>query len=73
MIDEAEEMLLHGIVQGQLNPSSGNYEVKIKPEHTSEDSTTNMEPITTETTETKGCGQGVVVTSTKGEKEKSGR
>lgn len=52
MIDEAEDMLLHGIVRGELNESSGNYEVKLKDSHADaggEGSITNVEPITAET------------------------
>lgn len=55
MVDEAEDMLLTGIVQGQLNEETGNYQVKVKPEHTEsiagESNTTGnkLEPITAET------------------------
>jgi len=49
MVHEAEDMLLHGIVQGELNQNSGNYEVKIKPEHADAEQMTQMEPITEET------------------------
>ena len=33
-IDEAEDMMRHGIVQGKRNDDTGNIEVKIKAEHT---------------------------------------
>ena len=48
MVDEAEDMLLHGFVQGTLNPESQHYEVKIKPEHTSGDmaNVPQLEPVT---------------------------
>mmetsp|Transcript_15518 Transcript_15518/g.22272 ORF Transcript_15518/g.22272 Transcript_15518/m.22272 type:complete len:143 (-) Transcript_15518:401-829(-) len=57
MIDEAEDMLLHGVARGELNQQTGHYEVKIKPEHatdTTDDATSisnanEMEPITSET------------------------
>mmetsp|Transcript_13133 Transcript_13133/g.21789 ORF Transcript_13133/g.21789 Transcript_13133/m.21789 type:complete len:128 (-) Transcript_13133:137-520(-) len=49
MIDEAEDMMLHGIVQGSLN-ERGNYEVKVKAEHAdTEDTAATMEPITSKT------------------------
>merc|ERR1712071_57982 len=49
MIYEAEDMLLHGIVQGELNEDSGNYQVKVRPEHAGSASDRhNMEPITKE-------------------------
>lgn len=52
MIDEAEDMLLHGIVRGELNPERNVVEVKIGPEHESRMDTetlTHMDPITAET------------------------
>ena len=33
MIDEAEDMMLHGIVRGELNQERNVVEVKISPEH----------------------------------------
>lgn len=53
MVDEAEDMLLHGFVQGKLNPESQHYEVKVKPEHTGDgDDMANvpqLEPVTEKT------------------------
>lgn len=57
MIDEAEDMMLHGIVQGKLNKESGQYQVKVKPEHTTQPDdgivadadSSQMEPISEET------------------------
>ena len=53
MVDEAEDMLLHGFVQGTLNAESHHYEVKIKPEHTADaDHMANvpqLEPVTKQT------------------------
>ncbi|KAL9191389.1 hypothetical protein ACHAXT_001095 [Thalassiosira profunda] len=52
MIDEAEDMLLHGIVRGELNEERNVVEVKIGPEHESrmdEDTMTHVDPITAET------------------------
>ncbi|EEC45271.1 predicted protein [Phaeodactylum tricornutum CCAP 1055/1] len=46
MVDEAEDMLRHGIARGNLNPGTGNYEIKIKPEHVEGVEHSNMEPIT---------------------------
>lgn len=47
---EAEDMMLHGIVQGKLNPLSGNYEVKFSPEHAQAmPDLAVVEPITNET------------------------
>jgi len=73
MIDEAADMMLHGIIQGELNPNSGNYEVKIKPEHASgmdTETITHLDPISAETGDMmKDDGTPkVVVTSTKGDK-----
>ena len=57
MIDEAEDMLLHGIARGTLNEQKGHYEVKIRPEQATrigeDDSVggTIVEPITAETGE----------------------
>jgi len=52
MIDEAEDMLLHGIVRGELNQDRNVVEVKINPEHESRMDTetmTHIDPITSET------------------------
>ena len=67
MIDEAEDMLLHGIVQGELNEETGNYQVKVKPEHTDtvETDQSKMEPITKETGDTYGQSSKVEVTKNK--------
>uniref|UniRef100_A0A7S4N614 Complex 1 LYR protein domain-containing protein n=1 Tax=Odontella aurita TaxID=265563 RepID=A0A7S4N614_9STRA len=78
MIDEAEDMLLHGIARGELNPATGNYQVKIRPEHTSDGDTpahetTSMEPITKETGTKIGSKPEVVVTSSKGSEEGANR
>lgn len=54
MIDEAEDMLLHGIVRGELNQDRNVVEVKIGPEHESRMDTetmTHIDPITPETAE----------------------
>mmetsp|Transcript_22547 Transcript_22547/g.27820 ORF Transcript_22547/g.27820 Transcript_22547/m.27820 type:complete len:137 (+) Transcript_22547:86-496(+) len=53
MIDETEHMLRHGILRGQLDDKSGNYQVKIKPEHAEMldgQEITTAEPITPEMT-----------------------
>lgn len=52
MIDEAEDMMLHGIVRGELNKERNTVEVKIGPEHETrmdEETITHMDPITKET------------------------
>jgi len=52
MIDEAEDMLLHGIVRGELNEERNVVEVKIGPEHERRMDTetmTHIDPITKET------------------------
>jgi|EP00970_Alexandrium_tamarense_P004898 complex III assembly factor LYRM7 len=52
MIDEAEDMLLHGIVRGELNRERNVVEVKIGPEHESRmdaDSITHLDPIDSDT------------------------
>ena len=67
MIDEAEDMLLHGIVRGELNKEKNTYEVKIKKEHAeSMDSQTitHVDPITSETSLNESGKEDVVVTST---------
>ena len=33
-VDEVEDMMLHGIMQGKVNKQTNTVEVKIKPEHT---------------------------------------
>lgn len=68
MIDEAEDMLVHGIVRGELNQSSGNYEVKIKPEHAERmdsETMTHIDPITAETGESNGKPEITVTKSSK--------
>ena len=52
MIDEAEDMLLHGIVRGELNQDRNVVEVKIGPEHEARmdgETLTHVDPITAET------------------------
>jgi complex III assembly factor LYRM7 len=52
MIDDAEDMLLHGIVRGELNTERNVVEVKIRPEHEArmdEKTMTHVDAITTET------------------------
>ncbi|KAL7477818.1 hypothetical protein ACHAW6_003618 [Cyclotella cf. meneghiniana] len=52
MIDEAEDMLLHGIVRGELNRERNVVEVKIGPEHETRmdsETMTHLAPITAET------------------------
>ena len=67
MIDEAEDMLLHGIARGTLNEDKGHYEVKIRPEQAErigeDDSVvgTTLEPITAETG---GGDESLTVTQT---------
>ena len=67
MVDEAEDMLLHGFVQGKLNPESQHYEVKIKKEHTADGSdmasVPQLEPVTDKTIE-RMENPGVEVTQT---------
>uniref|UniRef100_A0A7S0B3T0 Complex 1 LYR protein domain-containing protein n=1 Tax=Minutocellus polymorphus TaxID=265543 RepID=A0A7S0B3T0_9STRA len=75
MVDEAEDMLLHGIVRGELNDQTGNYEVKIKAEHASDDgaatATNNLEPITAETADKMEGKVTVTNSSSKGTEDKS--
>jgi complex III assembly factor LYRM7 len=69
MVDEAEDMLLHGIVRGELNRERNTYEIKIKKEHAEsmdKETITHMDPITAETS----CNESekpdvVVVTASK--------
>ena len=67
MVDEAEDMLLNGFVQGKLNPESQHYEVKIRKEHTGDAndmaSVPQMEPVTEKTIE-RLENPGVEVTQT---------
>eukprot|EP00584_Thalassiosira_punctigera_P023867 CAMPEP_0172553816 /NCGR_PEP_ID=MMETSP1067-20121228/51837_1 /TAXON_ID=265564 ORGANISM="Thalassiosira punctigera, Strain Tpunct2005C2" /NCGR_SAMPLE_ID=MMETSP1067 /ASSEMBLY_ACC=CAM_ASM_000444 /LENGTH=136 /DNA_ID=CAMNT_0013342053 /DNA_START=235 /DNA_END=645 /DNA_ORIENTATION=+ len=52
MIDDAEDMMLHGIVRGELNKERNVVEVKIGPEHEArmdEGTMTHVDPITSET------------------------
>lgn len=67
MVDEAEDMLLHGIVRGELNQEKNTYEVKIKKEHAESMDTetiTHLDPITSETAVDESGNPEVVVTST---------
>ena len=69
MVDEAVDMLLHGIVRGELNQEKNTYEVKIKKEHAESMDTetiTHLDPITSETSVDKSGKPEVVVTSTSG-------
>mmetsp|Transcript_18522 Transcript_18522/g.27462 ORF Transcript_18522/g.27462 Transcript_18522/m.27462 type:complete len:127 (-) Transcript_18522:826-1206(-) len=51
-IDEAEHMMLHEILQGKLNESSGNYAIKVKKEHTNDGvKSPTIEPVTSATVE----------------------
>jgi hypothetical protein len=71
MIDEAEDMLLNGIVRGELNRERNTYEVKIKKEHAAnmeEETITHIDPITAETSNNKSSHPNVVVTSSSGKK-----
>jgi complex III assembly factor LYRM7 len=69
MIDDAEDMLLHGIVQGQLNEEKNVVEVKLGPEHESRmdsETMTHLDPITSETgKEMDGRGSKPVIEVTK--------
>lgn len=62
MIDDAEDMLLHGIVRGELNADRNVVEVKLSPEHESRMDTetmTHLDPITSDTgKEIDGGGKG---------------
>ena len=52
MIDEAEDMMMHGIVRGELNKERNVVEVKIGEEHggrMDSDTMTHVDPITKET------------------------
>ncbi|KAL7553369.1 hypothetical protein ACHAWF_016653 [Thalassiosira exigua] len=81
MIDEAEDMLLHGIVRGELNKERNVVEVKIGPEHErrmDESTLTHVDPITSETGErmdasSSGGGGKPTVEITKGGGSSSGR
>jgi hypothetical protein len=71
MIDEAEDMLLNGIVRGELNREKNTYEVKIKKEHAAnmdKETITHIDPITSETSNNESPRPNVVVTSTSGKK-----
>ena len=66
MVDEAEDMLLNGIVRGELNEEKGHYEVKIRKdqaEKMGEKDGTTIEPITAETGEKDSSKPEVTVTS----------
>ena len=52
MIDDAEDMLLHGIVRGEFNAERNVVEVKIGPDHEARmdhETLTHIDPITAET------------------------
>lgn len=73
MIDDAEDMLLHGIVRGELNEDRNVVEVKLSPEHESRMDTetmTHLDPITSDTgKQMDGKGKPVIeVTKSNGEK-----
>lgn len=73
MIDDAEDMLLHGIVRGELNKDRNVVEVKLSPEHESRMDTetmTHLDPITSDTgKQIDGKGKPVIeVTKSNGEK-----
>lgn len=65
MVDEAEDMMLNGIMRGKLNSETGNYEVKVKSEHADsmESDKTNIEPITSETANKLSSNPKVEITS----------
>ncbi|KAL7557796.1 hypothetical protein ACA910_003841 [Epithemia clementina (nom. ined.)] len=46
MVDEAVDMMTTGIMQGKLNPATGNYAMKVKPEHVSGAGHATVQPIT---------------------------
>ena len=49
MIDDAEDMMRHGIVRGELNEERNVVEVKLGPEHESRmdsETMTHLDPIT---------------------------
>lgn len=69
MVDEAVDMLLNGIVRGELNKEKNTYEVKIKKGHAANmdsNSITHLDPITAETSTNASSRPNVVVTSTSG-------
>jgi complex III assembly factor LYRM7 len=68
MIDEAEDMLLHGVARGELNPHTGRYEVKIKPEHMQGSSDLKVERISP--TIAKNLSQPLKVEVTKSKNDK---
>lgn len=73
MIDEAVDMLLHGIVRGELNKEKNTYEVKIKRGHAANmdsNTITHLDPITAETINNETSRPNVVVTSTSGKSSK---
>ncbi len=52
MIDDAEDMLLHGIVKGEYNAQRNVVEVKIRPDQEmrmDSETLTHVDPITAET------------------------
>ncbi len=65
MVDEAEDMLLNGIVRGELNEEKNAYEVKVKKEHAENmdsETITHIDPITAETSLNDKGKPDVVVT-----------
>ena len=69
MIDDAEDMLLHGIVRGELNPERNVVEVKIGPNHEARmdgDTMTHVDPITSETGAAMMDGRKPMIEVTKG-------
>jgi hypothetical protein len=65
MVDEAEDMLLNGIVRGELNTEKNTYEVKVKKEHAQNmdsETITHMDPITAETSLNESGKPDVMVT-----------
>lgn len=74
MIDEAEDMLLHGIVRGELNAERNVVEVKIGPEHESRmdsETMTHLDPITKDTGDKIGDGKpNIEITKSSGKEQR---
>jgi complex III assembly factor LYRM7 len=69
MIDDAEDMLLHGIVRGELNPDRNVVEVKIGTNHEARmdgNTMTHVDPITAETGDAMTDGRRPRIEVTKG-------
>ena len=69
MIDDAEDMLLHGIVRGELNTDRNVVEVKIGPNHEARmdrNTMTHVDPITAETGDMMMDGRRPRIEVTKG-------